>query len=208
MLGTAGLLICALGVTQSLSAARIVTTKSAYSSPGQSAEQIEEWLNKNLNPGLYDIWHDRKQRVSLNGAWKIAKLDTKDHKDQTGEQAGFWKPEFDDTEWFNQPVLWTDGNLFPSANYTTDRRREAGIQWYRKRFSLPAGYRGKRVILHFDEVAMDAVIWVNGKKAGENCGIFGGHCSDMMRRRDAFEFDVTDLVHFDKENVVAVRSSQ
>ncbi|HEY4325060.1 MAG TPA: glycoside hydrolase family 2 TIM barrel-domain containing protein [Mucilaginibacter sp.] len=65
--------------------------------------------------------------------------------------------------------------------------------WLRKKFSVPAKWSGKHIVIHFEAVAGDAEILVNGKPAGKHFGIFL-----------PFDVDVTDLVLPGKENEVAV----
>ena len=57
--------------------------------------------------------------------------------------------------------------------------------WYRRTFTLPAGWAGRRVILHFDAVDYEAEVWVNGKSAGPVHT--GGY--------DGFGFDITPLLN-------------
>lgn len=42
--------------------------------------------------------------------------------------------------------------------------------WYNKKFSLPADWSGKQVVIHFDAVDYETKLWVNGKKVGEHKG--------------------------------------
>ena len=42
--------------------------------------------------------------------------------------------------------------------------------WYRKRVTLPASFRGKRVLLHFGAVDYEATVWVNGVEMGTHRG--------------------------------------
>jgi exo-1,4-beta-D-glucosaminidase len=68
--------------------------------------------------------------------------------------------------------------------------------WYRKEFEVPKHFKGKRLWMGFHGINYRAEIWINGKKvagAEEVAGAF---------RR--YRFDVTDFVHRDGENVVAV----
>ena len=55
--------------------------------------------------------------------------------------------------------------------------------WYRRSFTVPDGWKGKRVILHFGAVNYWSSVWVNGQKAGSH---EGGHVP--------FSFDVTSLL--------------
>ncbi|MDD4797518.1 MAG: glycoside hydrolase family 2 TIM barrel-domain containing protein [Eubacteriales bacterium] len=42
--------------------------------------------------------------------------------------------------------------------------------WYRRAVTLPADWRGQRVLLHFGAVDYHAHVWVNGQKVGEHRG--------------------------------------
>lgn len=64
--------------------------------------------------------------------------------------------------------------------------------WYRKVVNLPAGWAGKRVLLHFGAVDYDAKVWINGKEAG---GHWGGYTP--------FTLEITDLLE-EGENVITV----
>ncbi len=65
--------------------------------------------------------------------------------------------------------------------------------WYRKHFKLPEGTEDKRILLRFDGIATDSVIYLNGCVMHHNYTAY-----------NSFELDITDYVFFDKENVIAV----
>ncbi|MBK8348761.1 MAG: glycosyl hydrolase 53 family protein [Saprospiraceae bacterium] len=72
---------------------------------------------------------------------------------------------------------------------------ETSIGWYRKHFMLEKADSSARISLQFDGVFRDAEIWVNGFYLGNNkSGYVGIH------------YDITDFVHFDKENILVVRA--
>lgn len=52
--------------------------------------------------------------------------------------------------------------------------------WYRRTFTLPPTWKNKRIILHFEAVAHDATVFINGHKAGTHAGNY-----------DTFSFDIT-----------------
>lgn len=54
--------------------------------------------------------------------------------------------------------------------------------WYRRAFTLPADWSGKRVLLHFGAVDYHAYVWVNGQKVGEHRG---GYTSFTLEITDA-----------------------
>lgn len=68
--------------------------------------------------------------------------------------------------------------------------------WYRTQFTVPSGYRGKQVQLHFDGIDFRANVWLNGRLVADSKQMAG-----MWR---LFEFDVTDLIVPAKVNALAV----
>ena len=65
--------------------------------------------------------------------------------------------------------------------------------WFRRQFSVPEGWKGKRIKIHFGGVKYNSQVYVNGQRVG---GCFGGH--------RPFVVDVTDAVRFDGPNQLAV----
>lgn len=66
--------------------------------------------------------------------------------------------------------------------------------WYRRTFEVPAEWKGKNIILHFEAVDWESSVWVNGKLVGTHKG-----------GSKAFSFDVTRyLKRGEQELVVSV----
>lgn len=76
-----------------------------------------------------------------------------------------------------------------SGGFTT-----GGSGWYRKHFTMPVAQRGKRIIIQFDGVYMNAQLWINGKKLGKHPY---GYTS--------FWYDITPYVRFGKQNLLVVK---
>jgi beta-galactosidase len=91
-----------------------------------------------------------------------------------------------------------DSKVFESASYNVSWKDiEVPGEWtmqgftvapgkraaYQTRCNIPAEWSGKRIMLRFDAVYSDAVVWVNGKNAIRHIGGF-----------NAFECDITDLL--------------
>lgn len=66
--------------------------------------------------------------------------------------------------------------------------------WYRRSFSVPDGWKGRRVLLKFGAVDYHATVWVNGMRAGEHEG-----------GNTPFTFDVTSMLT-PGSNTVTVRA--
>lgn len=71
-----------------------------------------------------------------------------------------------------------------------------GTGWYRKTFKADSDWKDKRVLLDFEGIMLVGDVWVNGQKVGEtDYGYLG------------FETDITSLLRYEADNVVAVRAS-
>ena len=146
----------------------------------------------------------------LNGEWKF--------KFVPGTQNGpgeseFFAADYDDSAWDNirvplswemagygKPVYVNVGYPFqnnpPNANvgytyYGVEDHNAIGF--YRRSFSVPESWNGKRLFVHFDGVYSAAVVWVNGK--------YVGYSQDS--NTDA-EFDITDFAKVG-DNQLSVR---
>jgi len=71
----------------------------------------------------------------------------------------------------------------------------SGAAWYRREFSVPREWDGKRVVVKFCAVDWEAKAWLNGQYLGSHEGGYS-----------PFEFDVTQHVRFDRPNVLTVRA--
>ena len=71
---------------------------------------------------------------------------------------------------------------------------KAGIGWYKKQFKVDSSAKGKKVFLLFDGAYMCTTVWLNGIELGHHAYGY-----------TPFEFDVTDYIHYDKENEIEVK---
>ena len=121
-----------------------------------------------------------------------------------GGAQGAEAPDFDDSKWrkLDLPHDWSIEDL-PGTNspFTADAISQVsggftvgGTGWYRKSFTLTPEQRGKRIIIQFDGVYMNAEIWVNGQAIGEHPY---GYTS--------FWYDITDKLKSDGLNVLTVK---
>ena len=131
--------------------------------------------------------------VSLNGDWKI--LPPEGSKTPYSEDVdlakGYWKADFDDSKWetIKVPLNWFV--QYPEAQ-NGDKPFVKG--WYRKDLTIGSNQKDKRVILHFDVVGYEALLYINGNLAGSHHGDF-----------TAWEVDITRWVKFGSNNNIALR---
>jgi beta-galactosidase len=90
----------------------------------------------------------------------------------------------------------TDQPYAPSSVYFPsypEKWIHARMAWLRKHFTLPETWNGKRIFLHFEAVAGESIVFINGKEAGKN---FDSHLP--------FELDIADYVLPNGRNEILV----
>ena len=148
--------------------------------------------------------------MSLDGTWKFHFVKTPDAR-----PADFMKPGFDAAGWTDiaVPGCWQLQGLYDPALYVNVKYPHARNppfimqdppKWfssfeyrnpvgsYRRKFTVPAAWKGRRTVLHFGGVYSGMYVYVNGEKVG--------YSEDS---RLPAEFDITPYLK-DGENVLAV----
>ncbi len=69
---------------------------------------------------------------------------------------------------------------YPIESALSGIMRHENMMWYRRTFTVPSGWSGRRVQLNFGAVTWQATAWVNGQNVGTHTGGY-----------DSFSFDVT-----------------
>lgn len=122
---------------------------------------------------------------------------------KTGYGDGPASAGFDDRAWrkIDLPHDWAveqdfSGEASHSHGYKTVgwKYPERSLGWYRKSFYIPASDLGKKISIQFDGVFRNSTVWVNGFYLGHEQSGYTG-----------FEYDITDYLNYDGNNVVAVR---
>ncbi len=178
-----------------------------------------------LEPSHWDTFYGKADRLYLTGYWKFKPVvnalkqlgnkvvrgdSTTDPGTDAGIENGYFRPDFDDSSWDALPVPWVwNTPLKANAQDKPDSVPFAGVGYFRTRFQVPADRSGKRVVIHFASVQTDCRVWVNGELVGTHANSqseAGPPWSfDERLWLDDFDFDITKLVRFGAENVVAVR---
>src|SRR5262249_26546396 len=102
----------------------------------------------------------RPARQSLNGSWQFA-FDPND----VGVKEAWYKSG-------TKPYLLQIQVPFPWESKLSGIRRldYKGVAWYRREFTLPKEWQGRRVWLCFGAVDWQAAVWMNGVPVGEHEG--------------------------------------
>jgi len=146
--------------------------------------------------------------IAKGQTWKPAKVSLTTKWCQTVTPQNAWtaypRPQLQRTAWMNLNGMWDyavlpKGQSAPAAfdgqiliPYCIESSL-SGVGkpllptqelWYNKKFSVPANWAGKDIVLHFDAVDWETKLWVNGKKVGEHKG-----------GSDPFSFNITPYLN-------------
>ena len=119
----------------------------------------------------------RKEWQNLNGLWQFSAA-------QENEEPPFGKE-------LKEQILVP----YPVESELSGIMRHEPRMWYRRTFEVPADWKGRHVLIHFDAVDWESTVYLNGKKLATHKGGY-----------DAFGFDITGFLKPDgaQELVVGV----
>ncbi len=129
-------------------------------------------------------------RKSLNGTWKFQYSTTPDCRPKE-----FFKPDFDIASWSEIPVplswqvagygvpIYTNSTFPFNDNPPHVDQTFNPVGSYKRKFTVPAEWKGRRVLIHFAGVDSAFTLWVNGREIGYSEG-----------SRTPAEFDITDAL--------------
>ena len=122
-----------------------------------------------------------------------------DWKFTLSSPAGAEAPDFDDTAWSDVQLPHDWSMTLPYLSPAEGGKgsmgfMQGGVGWYRKSFTVPAAWKGRRISLEFDGVYHRATVYVNGREAGFHPYGY-----------TAFAYDITDFLEPGKDNIVAVK---
>jgi beta-galactosidase len=145
---------------------------------------------------------------SLNGQWKYHYS-----TNPLVRVSHFWEPGFDDSRWDTIPVPanvelhgygipiyvnsqypWTWHGVQPTPPIVPENDPNDTVNSYRRTFTVPKDWDGRRVLLTFDGVNSFFYVWVNGHAVGLG-----------KDARTPVEFDITPYLQ-SGENVLAVEN--
>ena len=124
----------------------------------------------------------RREQIDLSGPWRFQADPL-----NAGERLGYAAADHDDAAWRRVDVPCCFDSCVPGL------QGYLGVGWFRREVVLPAGWRGRRILLHFNGVNDHARVWVNGR--------FLGHCEDGFL---PFEYPIHDQVEPGRPCTIAV----
>lgn len=102
---------------------------------------------------------EAREKMSFNQGWLF----------DWGEHQEALQNDFDDSQWYGVNLPHTV--RFEPVDVSGGRNYQ-GKSTYRKSFTLPRKFSGKRVTIEFEAAMHEAEVWLNGKKIGHH---FGGY---------------------------------
>ncbi len=150
---------------------------------------------------IADVFEASPWYYSLNGNWKFQWSPTPDQRPKD-----FFKTDFNAVYWkeIQVPSNWELKGygipIYTNINYPFKKNppyidhSDNPVGSYRRNFTLPQSWDGRRVFLHFEAGTAAMYIWVNGEKAGYT-----------ENTKSPAEFDITKFVK-PGNNLIAVEA--
>jgi len=129
---------------------------------------------------------------------RISELFNFGWKFHAGEEKNAQAVTLDDSDWRNIDLPHDFQIEQPWDKSASGARgfKAMGEGWYRKHFTADPAWKGKQILLDFEGIVYYGDAYLNGRKIGSaDYGYLG------------FEADITNLLNYDEDNVIAVYSS-
>jgi len=129
---------------------------------------------------------EAQRRINFDFDWKFIEKDSSE----------FAARDYSDRQWeeVQLPHDWNIKMKFDKSAGGSAAYLPGTIGWYRKSFTVPKAYAGKRVSIFFDGIFHQSDVYINGQHLGFRpygfCGI---------------EYDLTPYLYTGAENVISVR---
>lgn len=135
---------------------------------------------------------------NADGQGRLSRLFNFGWRFQAGDLKDAYSVNYDDSSWrvLDLPHDFQIEQPWDKGAGGARGFKAMGTGWYRKAFKAEPEWKGKRVLLDFEGIMLVGDVWVNGQKVGgTDYGYLG------------FETDITKLLRYDADNVVAVSAS-
>lgn len=128
----------------------------------------------------------QRQQLLFNADWKF----------HLGDVPGSEQPRAADADWraLDLPHDWSIEGPYSEQWASATAFLPGGVGWYRKAFTVPAGFRNKKVFIYFDGVYKNSEVWLNGHSLGKRPSGFA-----------SFQYELTPHLNATGPNVLAVK---
>jgi len=197
----AALTLCGLGVALATSSGLAARGYRLREEPHYAPLEIPREIEEARAGFILDFYPDSWGKLDLNGTWKLNTVQIDEGSIWNVEDEGlvrrYYDPSVSTEGWKDVPVPYSLGRH--DAAKPKKGKYWRGIAWYRRAFTIPSDWTARlaanwRVLLRFEALDRAGDAWVNGQLVGP-----------QMTGPQSFEFDVTDKLQTNAENVLAVR---
>jgi beta-galactosidase len=148
------------------------------------------WLNKVVLLLLLPVAAFSQQlrhTLLFNDQWKF----------HAGDEPQAAQVEYKDANWrtLQLPHDWSIEAPFSDQWASATGYLPGGIGWYRKTFTLPAGWKGKNIFIAFDGVYCNSEVWINGHYLDKRPNGFV-----------PFNYELTAYLNASGKNTIAVKA--
>lgn len=164
----------------------------------------------------WTVARGQRESVDLSGVWEFGmdadgRLSSASLLDDTIELPGSmlqrkkgnrptvetrWTGSLYDSSYFHNPYMAkyrTEDNL-KLPFFLTPARHYVGDAWYRREISVPASFKGKRIVLYLERPHITTTLFINTREVGTRNSLSVAH-----------EYDVTDYVKAGQKATLCIR---
>ncbi len=139
--------------------------------------------------GTYTPQNSNRVTINLDTGWLYLNNNNADYSATTAGEGSFVK------------ICVPHANTLIKHAYEAETAARI-VTWYRRHFNPPSSYSGRRFLLEFQGVSVDAAVYVNGVQVDAN-----GPASGLIHQGayTPFTIDITGNVTAGQDNVIAVQ---
>ncbi len=134
-----------------------------------------------------------RHKVLMDFDWQFHKGEIKNGENMNLDISS-WKKIDLPHDWSVEDIEGTESPFNKEAPGAIDAGYlEGGTAWYRKEFSIPSGFKKKKITIDFEGIYMNADVWLNGQHLGYHPYGY-----------TEFSYDISDKINFSGKNILAI----
>jgi len=116
-----------------------------------------------LNKAFREITPTR-ERICINGLWQWQPAELTSEVLPTAGWGYFKVPG----QWHNTPDTTNENQrLYANPAWKEGLRKDVTAAWYQRELNIPDGWKGRRILLTLEYINSNAIVYIDGQKAGE-----------------------------------------